>query len=85
LSEVETTPAPFLIVVAHPDGTESEIPAAGYEELGTLLGRMTATCADGRRPTPPTVIWRLDRDGPRPLNTAELEEGGLPDLPILAG
>jgi hypothetical protein len=61
---VGTAPAPFLIAVAHCDGTESEIPASSYEELGTLLGRLSVACEKARRPTPPTVLWRLDR-GPR--------------------
>jgi hypothetical protein len=78
-------PAPFLIAVAHADGTESEIPASSFEELEVLLRRLTAACEKARRPTPPTVIWRLDRGGPRPLSRAELEEGQLQDLPILVG
>ena len=71
--------------MAHVDGTESEIPASSYEELGELLGRLTIACEKARRPTPPTIVWRLDRGGPRPLSRAELEEGDLHALPILAG
>jgi hypothetical protein len=82
---VRAAPAPFLIAVAHSDGTESGIPAASFEQLEELLGRLTVACEKARRPTPPTVIWRLDRGEPRPLSKAELEEGGLQDLPILVG
>lgn len=79
------TPAPFLIAVAHSDGTDSAIPASSFEELGVMLGRLTIACEKARRPTPPTVVWRLDRGEPRPLSRAELEEGHLHDLPILVG
>jgi hypothetical protein len=79
------TPAPFVIAIAHCDGTESAIPASSFEELGVMLGRLTVACEKARRPTPPTVVWRLDRGEPRPLGRAELEEGHLQDLSILAG
>jgi hypothetical protein len=79
------TPAPFLIALAHRDGTGSAIPASNFEELGAMLGRLTIACEKAGRPTPPTVVWRLDRGEPRPLNRAELAEGCLEGLPILAG
>jgi hypothetical protein len=79
------TPAPFLIAVAHGDGTESGIPASSFEELGVMLGWLTIACEKAGRPTPPAAIWRLDRGEPRPLSRAELEEGHLQDLSILVG
>jgi Ser/Thr protein kinase RdoA (MazF antagonist) len=82
---LRATPGPFLIAVAHADGTESGIPASSFEELGAMLGRLTIACEKARRPTPPTAVWRLDRGEARPLSRAELEEGHLQDLPILVG
>lgn len=77
--------APFLICVAHGDGAATEVPASSYAELRTLLGRMSAVCEKAGVPTPLTAIWRVDRGWPRPLVGAELEEGELAGLAILAG
>jgi hypothetical protein len=41
VSATGTAPAPFLIIVAHGDGSESRIPASSYTELQALLGRMS--------------------------------------------
>jgi hypothetical protein len=76
--------APFLIAASLGDGTVARIPAASYAELEELLGRMALVCGEARVPTPPIVLWRLDRGEPRAMSEAELEEGGLRLLPILA-
>jgi hypothetical protein len=75
---------PFLIVTALGDGTEAEVPASSYAELGELLGRMADAWEGSMRRTPAAVIWRMDRGAPRPMSAAELEEGDLHRLPILA-
>jgi hypothetical protein len=75
---------PFLIVTALGDGTEAEVPAASYDELAELLGRMADACAGSMRRTPATVVWRMDRGAPRPMSAAELEEGDLCRFSILA-
>jgi hypothetical protein len=85
MSDLDMTPSPFLIATALGDGTEAEIPAADYGELTRLLERMSAACEKARTPMPATVVWRFDRGAPRPLSRAELEEGDLHALPILAG
>jgi hypothetical protein len=84
VSATGTAPAPFLIIVAHGDGSESRIPASSYTELQALLGRMSEACETNGVPAPPTVVWRVDRGEPRPLSRAELAEGDLHNLPILA-
>jgi hypothetical protein len=76
--------APFLIKVALSDGTEARVPAMDYVEVEELLGRIAYASAKARLPTPTAQVWRLDRGAPRPLSRAELEEGELHEIPILA-
>lgn len=78
-------PSPFVIAIEHGDGSGSRIPASDYAELGALLRSISEACEKNGVPTPPTVIWRLDRGESRPLSRIELEEGHLHDLPILVG
>ncbi len=80
----ESPRIPFLIVTALGDGTEAEIPASSYAELVELLGRMADACEGSVSRPPAAVVWRMDRGAPRPMSAAELEEGELHRLPILA-
>jgi hypothetical protein len=84
LSAASAAPGPFLISVSHADGSCSRLPARGYAELSALLGAMARACEKAGVPTSPTTVWRVDRGEPRAMSLAELEEGELHELAILA-